>query len=102
MLPAVVVILALILGACAVGAQHIALEEAARIGARAAARGENPETITRMVQGIDEDFTVETVSHENITIVRVSATAPGIIGQFGDLQQRAEASASLEYSTSKP
>lgn len=52
-LPALVFVLALVLGAAATGIVQLKLEEGARLGARAAARGETAETVTRIVQEID-------------------------------------------------
>lgn len=97
MLPAVVFILALVLGACAVGAQQIALEESARLGARAAARGESAEIVSRIVHEIDEDFTATLTESAGTVTVTSSAQTPGIIGQLGGWQQQAQASASIEH-----
>lgn len=96
MLPAVVFILALVLGACAVGAQQLALEESARLGARAAARGETPETITRIVRDIDTDFSVAITTYEGTVTVTSSARTPGLIGRLAGWEQSAESTAAIE------
>ena len=96
MLPAVVFILALVLGACAVGATQIKLEESARLGARAAARGETPETVSRIAGEIDSDFVVQVMDEGTMMTVIARTQAPGVIGALGSVEQQARASVPKE------
>ena len=92
MLPAVVFILALVLGACAVGATQIKLEESARLGARAAARGETAETVSRIAGDIDSDFAVHVMDDGTMMTVVATTRAPGVIGTLGSIEQQSRAS----------
>lgn len=95
-LPAVVFVLGLVLGAAALGIVQLRLEEGARIGARAAARGEGAETITRIVQEIEPRAAVSVSTSGEFTRVEASRTAPGLIGRLTGWQLVADAQALTE------
>ncbi|MGV3247214.1 TadE family type IV pilus minor pilin [Rothia nasimurium] len=97
-LPALVFVLALVLGAAATGIVQLKLEEGARLGARAAARGETAETVTRIVQEIDPAATVTLVHDDDMTVVTVSRQAPGVVGKVSGWTLTADARALTEYS----
>ena len=98
MLPALVFVLALVLGAAATGIVQLKLEEGARLGARAAARGETAETVTRIVQEIDPAATVTLSQDDDMTVVTVSRQAPGVVGKVSGWTLTADAQALTEYS----
>ncbi|WHS50813.1 TadE family type IV pilus minor pilin [Rothia sp. SD9660Na] len=98
MLPALVFVLALVLGAAATGIVQLKLEEGARLGARAAARGETAETVTRIVQEIDPAATVTLAQDDDMTVVTVSRQAPGVVGKVSGWTLTADAQALTEYS----
>lgn len=95
-LPAVVFVLGLVLGAAALGIVQLRLEEGARLGARAAARGEGAETVTRIVQEIEPRAAVSVSTSGEFTRVEASRTAPGLIGQLTGWQLVADAQALTE------
>ncbi|MDY6051230.1 MAG: TadE family type IV pilus minor pilin [Rothia sp. (in: high G+C Gram-positive bacteria)] len=95
-LPALIFILALVLGAAATGIVQLTLEEGARLGARAAARGETAETVTRIVQEIDPTAAVSLEHTDDMTVVRVSRQAPGLVGQISGWTLVADAQALTE------
>lgn len=97
-LPALVFVLALVLGAAATGIVQLKLEEGARLGARAAARGETAETVTRIVQEIDPAATVTLVQDDDMTVVTVSRQAPGVVGKVSGWTLTADARALTEQS----
>lgn len=97
-LPALVFVLALVLGAAATGIVQLKLEEGARLGARAAARGETAETVTRIVQEIDSAATVTLAQDDDMTVVTVSRQAPGVVGKVSGWTLTADARALTEYS----
>ncbi|WP_237194934.1 TadE family type IV pilus minor pilin [Rothia nasimurium] len=97
-LPALVFVLALVLGAAATGIVQLKLEEGARLGARAAARGETAETVTRIVQEIDPAATVNLAQDDDMTVVTVSRQAPGVVGKVSGWTLTADARALTEYS----
>lgn len=97
-LPALVFVLALVLGAAATGIVQLKLEEGARLGARAAARGETAETVTRIVQEIDPAATVTLAQDDDMTVVTVSRQAPGVLGKVSGWTLTADARALTEYS----
>lgn len=97
-LPALVFVLALVLGAAATGIVQLKLEEGARLGARAAARGETAETVTRIVQEIDPAATVTLVQDDDMTVVTVSRQAPGVMGKVSGWTLTADARALTEQS----
>lgn len=95
-LPALVFVLALVLGAAATGIVQLKLEEGARLGARAAARGETAETVTRIVQEIDSAATVTLAQDDDMTVVTVSRQAPGVVGKISGWTLTADARALTE------
>ncbi|WP_346844773.1 TadE family type IV pilus minor pilin [uncultured Rothia sp.] len=97
-LPAVIFILALLLGATATGIVQLKLEESVRVGARAAARGENTETVQRLVREIDGDFAVNIQAGGETVTVQSSAPAPGVIGDITGWTLHAESSIPREQS----
>ena len=97
-LPALVFVLALVLGAAATGIVQLKLEEGARLGARAAARGETAETVTRIVQEMDPAATVHLAQDDDMTVVTVSRQAPGVMGKISGWTLTADARALTEYS----
>lgn len=96
-LPAVVFILALVLGAAATGIIQLRLEEGARLGARAAARGEDSQAVTRIVHDVEPDATVTIGQQDGMTRVSVSRPAPGLVGRLSGWQLTADASALTEH-----
>ncbi|WP_326502798.1 TadE family type IV pilus minor pilin [Rothia nasimurium] len=96
-LPALVFVLALVLGAAATGIVQLKLEEGARLGARAAARGETAETVTRIVQEIDPAAIVTLAQDDDMTVVTVSRQAPGVVGKVSGWTLTADARALTEY-----
>lgn len=98
-LPAVVFVLGLVLGAAALGIVQLRLEEGARLGARAAARGESAETVTRIVQEIEPDAAVTVSAAGEFTRVEVSRRAPGALGHLTGWQLVADGQALTEGGT---
>ncbi len=80
-LPAVIALLALLLGGIATGVTQLQLEESARVGARAATRGEPAETVQRVSVQADPTVTVEVSQRGDLAVVRTSRQAPGIVGK---------------------
>ncbi|MFW0118562.1 TadE family type IV pilus minor pilin [Rothia sp. CCM 9417] len=95
-LPAVVFILALVLGAAATGMIQLRLEEGARLGARAAARGEDSQTVIRIVQDVEPEARVTIGQQDGMTRVSVSRPAPGLIGKISGWQLNTDAWALTE------
>lgn len=95
-LPAVIVLLAFLLGASATGVSVLQLEEASRQGARALARGENQEKVLEIVHTVDTDIAAEIRSEDGKAVVTTSRKAPGIIGAWGNLTLSSEAVVPLE------
>lgn len=81
-LPAVVFVLAIFLGAVATGIVQLNLEEASRVGARAAARGDTAQNVQQLAHEIDEDIAISIEANSQTVVVRTSKQAPGIIGSF--------------------
>lgn len=96
-LPAVVFILALVLGAAATGIVQLRLEEGARLGARAAARGEDSQAVTRIVRDVEPEATVAIGQQDGMTRVSLSRPAPGLVGRISGWQLTAEATALTEH-----
>lgn len=96
-LPAVVFILALVLGATATGILQLRLEEGARLGARAAARGEDSQVVTRIVHDVEPEATVTIGYQDKMTRVSVSRSAPGLVGRISGWQLTADALALTEH-----
>lgn len=101
-LPGVVFILALVLGAAATGVMQLRLEEGARLGARAAARGDDPATVTRIVAEIEPQATVQIHEDGPYTRVSVSREAPGLIGDISGWTLTADAQALTEHGGGRP
>ena len=85
-LPGVTLVLALCLGAVATGAAQVRLEDAARVAARAAARGDAEASIHTAVSQTDRDAAVSSAERK----------APGVIGATTGWTLRAQATASVE------
>lgn len=96
-LPCITVLLAVVVGAGACGAAAVRTEEAARLGARAAARGESEAEIRSVVLGVagPESHTVLHLDGGSAR-VEVTAPAPGIIGEWSGLELSSAAVASTE------
>ena len=96
-MPALVLLLAVMLAAAAAGMTLVRFEEAARASARAAARGETvavAQDRAREIAGDDSTVTVATGSDRvNVT---VSGPAPGVLGQWSDWTLQADAMAVTE------
>lgn len=96
-LPAVVFMLALLLGAAATGICQLQLEEAARVAARAAARGEAQATIRGLTGQIDPDIRVSVLEQSGCCLqIQTQRQAPGLIGAMTGWQLSAQASVPLE------
>ncbi|WP_313987249.1 TadE family type IV pilus minor pilin [uncultured Rothia sp.] len=106
-LPAVMVVLALCLGAASTGVAQLKVEESARTAARAAARGDSEVQIRSAVSRIDPAQSVQiSVSPDSAVDagegrarqvhVRVSRPAPGVIGSATGWVLRADAHARVE------
>lgn len=98
MLPALVVLLALLLGTAQVGTVQLRLEEAARAGAREAMRGESHASVEQTVRrlaGGDARSTVE--SGAGWTTVEVRATIDGPVVELLGLELTASASGRTEH-----
>jgi hypothetical protein len=92
-LPALVVLLALLLGIAHVGAQQLQLEEAARAGAREVVRGESEDSVLRTVQRLAGPDAVTTVTHhDGWSTVEVRATVGGPVIEFLEIRLAASAS----------
>lgn len=95
-LPAVVVLLAFLLGAAATGISSLKLEEASRQGARALARGQSQQEVLDIIAQIDQDISASLTWEGNYAVVSTSQKAPGLVGQWGGLVLSAEARVPLE------
>lgn len=96
-LPALVFVLGLVLGAAAVGMVQLRLEESARLGARAAARGDTAQTVQNIVQEVQPGASSSVSLEGTYTRVTVSAAAPGIIGRLTGWELTADAQALTEH-----
>lgn len=82
-LPAVVLLLALLLAGSAAGVTQLRLEEAARAGARALARGEDAGAVSAIVRRLAGDSAVSAVAFDGDWLsVTVSGRVPGAVGQL--------------------
>lgn len=80
-LPAVMLLLALLLAASAAGVAQLRLEEAARGGARALARGADVVEVAGIVHRLAGDFAESAVASDGEWLsVTVSGRVPGAIG----------------------
>jgi len=80
-LPAVLVVLGLLLAGSAAGLTQLRLEEAARAGARALARGEDTASVGGIVRRLAGDSARSTVAVDGVWLsVTVSGTVSGAAG----------------------
>ena len=80
-LPAVVLLLGLLLAGSAAGLTQLRLEEAARAGARALARGENAAAVGGIVRQLAGDSVLTAVASDGVWLsVTVSGTVSGAVG----------------------
>ena len=96
-IPAVIVLLGILLGAASAAVCQIRVEEAARAGARAVARGEDPGTVARevaRVAGPGAEHSIE--ASAGAVTVQVSAAVPGPVAAVAGLRAHAAASLSVE------
>lgn len=96
-MPALVLLLAVMLAAAAAGMTVVRFEEAARASARAAARGETVAAAQERAREIaGDDSTVTVAAGSDRVNVTVSGPAPGILGQWSDWTLSADAMAVTE------
>jgi hypothetical protein len=82
-LPAVLLLLALLLAGSAAGVTQLRLEEAARAGARALARGEDVATVDGIVRRLAGESATSAVDSDGEWLaVTVSARVPGAVGSL--------------------
>lgn len=82
-LPAVIFLLALLLAGSAAGVTQLRLEEAARAGARALARGEDAGAVSTIVRRLAGDSVGSAVAFDGDWLsVTVSGRVPGAVGQL--------------------
>jgi hypothetical protein len=82
-LPAVVLLLALLLAGSAAGVTQLRLEEAARAGARALARGEDAAAVNAIVRRLAGDAAASTVASDGEWLsVTVSGRVAGAVGSL--------------------
>lgn len=80
-LPAVVLLLGLLLAGSAAGLTQLRLEEAARAGARALARGEDAAAVGGIVRQFAGDSALAAVASDGVWLrVTVSGTVSGVAG----------------------
>jgi len=80
-LPAVVLLLGLLLAGSAAGLTQLRLEEAARAGARALARGEDAAAVGGIVRQLAGDSALAAVASDGVWLsVTVSGTVSGAVG----------------------
>ncbi|MBG6224484.1 Flp pilus assembly protein TadG [Arthrobacter sp. CAN_A2] len=96
-LPALVVLLALLLATAHVGTVQLRLEEAARAGAREVMRGESSASVQQTVQRLAGDTAVAQVASDGQwTTVEVRARVEGPLVELVDIELRASASGRKE------
>lgn len=99
-MPVVIILVAFVVGAGAVGACAVKVEEAARMSARSAARGEPWEETSHVARGIAGDDARVDIKRSGQDIeISVSARAPGILGSWGNLVLTSRAHAQRETGT---
>ncbi|WP_226759632.1 TadE family type IV pilus minor pilin [Arthrobacter sp. SO3] len=82
-LPAVMLLLALLLAGSAAGVTQLRLEEAARAGARALARGEDAGAVGVIVRRLAGDSAASAVASDGEWLtVTVSGRVPGAVGSL--------------------
>ncbi|WP_223841184.1 MULTISPECIES: TadE family type IV pilus minor pilin [unclassified Candidatus Sulfotelmatobacter] len=96
-MPALVLLLAVMLAAAAAGMTLVRFEEAARASARAAARGESVAVAQDRAREIaGEDSAVTVAAGADRVTVTVSGPAPGILGTWSHWTLQADAMAVTE------
>lgn len=96
-LPAIVLMLAVVLAGGAAASTQVRCEEAAGTAARVVARGESENTAVQEAQSIAGDRAEVTVTiREGRANAEVVVPAPGILGQWGALDLSASASTITE------
>lgn len=78
-----VVVLVLALSALSLGATHVTLVDAARIGARSAARGDPPARVIDTARSVAPGSTVEVSVAGAVAIVTVRGRAPAVLRAIG-------------------
>lgn len=97
-LPALVVLLALLLATAHVGSAQLRLEEAARAGAREVMRGESSASVQQTVQRLAGDnATAQVGVAGDWTTIEVRARVAGPLVELMDLELRASASGRKEH-----
>ncbi|WP_231554399.1 TadE family type IV pilus minor pilin [Arthrobacter sp. L77] len=97
-LPALVVLLALLLATAHVGTVQLRLEEAARAGAREVMRGESSASVQQTVQRLAGDnATAHIASTGEWTTIEVRARVEGPLVELMDLELRASAAGRKEH-----
>lgn len=97
-LPALVVLLALLLATAHVGTVQLRLEEAARAGAREVMRGESSASVQQTVQRLaGDDATAQVGSAGEWTTIEVRARVDGPLVDLMDIELRASASGRKEH-----
>ena len=82
-LPAVVIVLALCLGAIGVGSQQLRLHDAAASAARALGRGESGVAVAQRVAGSTSGAALESWTADGLICARLSRAAAGPIAVGG-------------------
>lgn len=96
--PALLVLLAVLIGTAHVGTVQLRLEEAARAGAREVMRGESSESVEQTVQRLaGPDAVTRVVSVSGWTTVEVRARVEGPFVEVMDIHLRAAASGKEEH-----
>ncbi|MHA7208671.1 TadE family type IV pilus minor pilin [Arthrobacter sp. MDT1-65] len=97
-LPALVVLLAVLIGTAHIGTVQLRLEEAARAGAREVMRGESSASVEQTVQRLaGPDAVTRVVSVSGWTTVEVRARVEGPLVEVMNIQLRAAASGKEEH-----
>ncbi|GAB2763222.1 TadE family type IV pilus minor pilin [Sinomonas soli] len=95
--PAVILLLGFLLGAVSAAVCQVRVEEAARAGARAVARGEDPGTVAREIARVAGAGTEHSIdASAGVVTVRVSTAVPGPVAAAAGLRAQATASLSRE------
>ncbi|TKV26508.1 pilus assembly protein TadE [Arthrobacter sp. NamB2] len=98
-LPALVVLLALLLGTAHVGTVQLRIEEAARAGAREAMRGESDQSVQQTVRRLaGKDATTTVGGGTEWTTVEVRAKVDGPVVDLLGLELSATATGKVEHS----
>ncbi|MFJ3958339.1 TadE family type IV pilus minor pilin [Arthrobacter sp. NPDC090010] len=97
-LPVVVMLLSLVMGAVAAGTQQLRLEEAARAASRALARGDAPEAARAMAKRLAGEGASVQITDDGAQFVAavVQARAPGVLGAMSPWVQSARSTAARE------